>query len=186
MPGTQVEIRDPEDTRRVMKQGEKGEICVRGPQVMLGYWNRPDETAKVLVDGWLRTGDIGYVDEEGYFVIVDRIKDVVLCGGYNVYPRMLEEALYEHPDVAEAIVIGIPDEYRGQVPKAFVKLCAGGTATPESLKQHMAERVSPIEMPKFIELRNELPKTMVGKLSKKELVAEEMAKAAAAGARKVS
>jgi len=177
LPGTKVEVRDPVDPRRQMKQGEKGEICVAGPQVMAGYWNRPDETAMVLVDGWLRTGDIGYIDADGYVFLVDRIKDVILCGGYNVYPRIIEEALYQHSDVAEAVVIGIPDPYRGQSPKAFVKLRAGGQATPEDLKRHLAGYVSPIEMPKAIEIRTDLPKTMVGKLSKKELVAEETAKA---------
>lgn len=182
VPGTKVEVRDPVDPRRQMKQGEKGEICVAGPQVMAGYWNRPDETANVLVDGWLRTGDIGYIDEDGYVFLVDRIKDVILCGGYNVYPRIIEEALYQHPDVAEAVVIGIPDPYRGQSPKAFVKLRAGGQATPEDLKRFLSGYVSPIELPKAIEIRADLPKTMVGKLSKKELVAEEMAKAAASSA----
>jgi long-chain acyl-CoA synthetase len=95
---------------------------VRGPQVMRGYWNRPDETAKVMIDGALRTGDVGYLDKDGYLYLVDRIKDLIIAGGYNIYPRMLEEALYQHPAVKDAVVIGVPDAYRGQAPKAFVSL----------------------------------------------------------------
>ncbi|MGC2855559.1 long-chain-fatty-acid--CoA ligase [Novispirillum sp. DQ9] len=181
LPGTTVELRDPVDPQVAVPRGEKGEICIRGPQVMAGYWNRPEETARtILPDGMLRTGDIGVVDEDGYIFLVDRIKDVILAGGYNVYPRMIEEALYQHPAVAEAVVIGIPDAYRGQAPKAFVRLRDGAEATPEELRAHLSGHVSRIEMPKDIEIRDELPKTMVGKLSKKELVAEELARHAAA------
>ena len=111
--------------------GERGEVCVRGAQVMAGYWNRPGETAAAFIDGALRTGDVGYLDEDGYLFLVDRIKDVILCGGYNVYPRMLEEALYQHPAVLEATVIGIPDPYRGEAPKAFVVLRAGHEVSPD-------------------------------------------------------
>ena len=146
---------------------------MRGPQVMAGYWHRPAETEAVFVDGALRTGDIGYVDADGYLFLVDRIKDVILCGGYNVYPRVLEDALYEHPAVLEATVIGVPDAYRGQAPKAFVVLRSGAAATPEELKAHLAGYVSKIELPREIEIRDSLPKTMIGKLSKKELVAAE-------------
>jgi long-chain acyl-CoA synthetase len=181
VPGTHVEIRDPADPHRLLGVDERGEVCVRGPQVMAGYWQRPDETAAVMIDGALRTGDIGYRDADGYIYLVDRIKDVILCGGYNVYPRVLEDALYEHPAVAEATVIGVPDAYRGQAPKAFVVLRAGATATPEELRTFLAAYVSKIEMPREIEIRTSLPKTMVGKLSKKELVAEELRAAASAG-----
>jgi long-chain acyl-CoA synthetase len=174
--GTTIEIRGLDDPARIMPQGERGEICVRGPQVMRGYWNRPDDTSAVMIDGALRTGDVGYLDVDGYLFLVDRIKDVIIAGGYNIYPRMLEEALYQHPSVREAVVIGVADRYRGQAPKAFVTLKEGTRATPEELCGFLVEYVSKIEMPREVEIRTELPKTMVGKLSKKELVAEEAAK----------
>ncbi len=170
--GTTVEVRDP-DSGRVLPPGERGEVCVIGPQVMAGYYNRPEETRAVFSNGALRTGDIGYVDEDGYLFLVDRIKDVILCGGYNVYPRVLEDALYEHPAVLEATVIGVPDTYRGQAPKAFVVLRAGMVATPGQLREHLVGYVSKIELPREVEIRSSLPKTMIGKLSKKELVAEQ-------------
>ena len=174
MVDTTIEIRDPVDGVAV-PAGKRGEVCVRGPQVMQGYWKNPDATAETIADGALRTGDIGYLDEDGYLFLVDRIKDVILCGGYNVYPRVLEDALYEHPDVLEATVIGIPDAYRGQAPKAFVVLRAGAAATSDDLKAHLATYVSKIERPSEIEIRDSLPKTLIGKLSKKELVAEHRA-----------
>ena len=176
LPGTIVEIRDPEHPERLMPQGEKGEICVRGPQVMKGYLDRPDETAKVFIDGALRTGDIGYLDPDGYLFIVDRIKDLILCSGYNVYPRVIEEAAYQHPAVQDAIAIGIPDAYRGQAPKLFVTLRPGATATETDILEFLKEHLNKIEIPKAIEIRDTLPKTLVGKLSKKELVEEEAAK----------
>jgi long-chain acyl-CoA synthetase len=176
--GTTIEIRDPADPSRILPQGERGEICVRGPQVMRGYWNKPAETDNVLIEGALRTGDIGYLDEDGYLFLVDRIKDVIIAGGYNIYPRVLEEALYQHPAVKDAVVIGVPDQYRGQAPKAFVTLQQGQVATAAELRDFLKDYVSKIEMPRDVEIRDELPKTMIGKLSKKELVAEEMAKAA--------
>jgi long-chain acyl-CoA synthetase len=179
VPGTTIEIRGLDDPTRLMPQGERGEICIRGPQVMRGYWGRPDETAKVMVDGALRTGDVGLLDEDGYLFLVDRIKDVIIAGGYNIYPRVLEEALYQHPAVREAVVIGVPDAYRGQAPKAFVTLRDGEAATGAELRQFLADHVSKIELPREVEIRDTLPKTMIGKLSKKELVAEEMAKVAA-------
>ncbi|MGD0633834.1 MAG: long-chain fatty acid--CoA ligase [Beijerinckiaceae bacterium] len=177
---TIIELRDPETGKRITRVAEKGEILVRGPQVMRGYWNKPAETAAVFDDGALCTGDIGYLDADGYLYVVDRIKDVILCGGFNVYPRVIEDALYQHPAVAEAIVIGIPDEYRGQVPKAFVVLRNGMTATPEALQTFLEDYVSKIERPKTIEIRTVLPKTFVGKLSRKELVEEEAGKPGAA------
>ncbi len=179
LPETVIEIRDLADSTRLMPVGQKGEVCVRGPQVMAGYWNRPDETTAVFVDGALRTGDVGYLDEDGYLFLVDRIKDVILCGGYNVYPRMIEEALYLHPAVAEAVAIGIPDSYRGQAPKAFVTLRKDAQATPAELMEFLSAQISKIEMPKAIEIRESLPKSVVGKLSKKELVEEERQRAAA-------
>ncbi|WP_428394544.1 long-chain-fatty-acid--CoA ligase [Lichenicoccus sp.] len=174
--GTTIEIRDLDDPTRMLPAGERGEVCIRGPQVMAGYWNRPDETAAVMIDGALRTGDVGYLDAKGYLFLVDRIKDLILCGGYNVYPRTIEEALYRHPDVHEATVIGVPDAYRGESPKAFVVLHPGATADVAALRRFLDGELSRIEMPRDIELRDSLPHTTIGKLSKKELVAEEAAR----------
>ena len=180
-PGTVLEIRDPDNTHKILGPGERGEVCARGPQVMSGYWNRPEESEKTFIFGALRTGDIGYLDEDGYLFLVDRIKDMILCGGYNVYPRIIEDALYEHPMVHEAIVIGVPDAYRGQSPKAFVALHPGDVLDQDTLMAFLRERLNKIEMPSSIEFRDTLPKTLVGKLSKKELVEEEAARRAASG-----
>lgn len=185
LPGTTIEIRSVEAPRTALRQGEKGEICAAGPQIMAGYWRRPAETAEAINNGMLRTGDVGYLDEEGYLFLVDRIKDVILCSGFKVYPRIIEEAIYSHPAVAETIVIGVPDAYRGETPKAFVRLKAGATLDQESLVAFLEDKLSPIEMPKLVEFRDELPKTAIGKLSKKYLV-EEAAKAASAADGKIS
>ncbi|NKJ01074.1 long-chain fatty acid--CoA ligase [Novosphingobium sp. SG707] len=174
-PATVIEIRNPE-SGEILSMGERGEVCARGPQVMKGYWNRPEDTEKTFVDGALRTGDIGYLDDEGYLFLVDRMKDVILCGGFNVYPRVIEDAAYHHPAVEEAIAIGIPDAYRGQSPKLFIKLHAGMTATPQELLAFLGDYLNKIEIPKEIEIRDHLPRTLVGKLSKKELVEEERRK----------
>jgi long-chain acyl-CoA synthetase len=182
IPQTIVSLRALDDPTKEVAPGEKGEICVKGPQVMKGYWKKPQETADQFVGDYLRTGDVAIMDEQGFFFIVDRIKDLIICSGYNVYPRRIEEALYEHPAVEEVTVIGIPDEYRGEAPKAFVKLKAGATATPADLMKHLEPKLSRIELPEVIEIRAALPKTMIGKLSKKELVAEEAAKRKAAKA----
>lgn len=175
-PGTVIEIHDPEQPQTLMPTGERGEVMARGPQLMKGYWNKPDETAATFFDGALRTGDIGYLDADGYLFLVDRIKDLILRGGYNVYPRVIEDAAYQHPDVVEAIAIGIPDDYLGQVPKLFVALRPGSTLTAEELTEFLGIRINKIELPTEIEFRAGLPKTMIGKLSKKELVAEEKSK----------
>ncbi len=174
IPGTEVEIRDLEDPRRRLPPGVRGELCLRGPQVMKGYWRQPEETAQAFVDGTLRTGDVGYMDEEGYFYLVDRIKDLIIVHGHNVYPRTVEEAIYEHEAVLEVTVVGIPDEKRGQVPKAFVKLREGAALDAGALIDFLRSRLAPYELPREIEFRAELPKTMIGKLSKKELLAEEL------------
>ncbi len=179
-PHTVIEIRDPETGECCMGVGEKGEICARGPQVMKGYWNQPEATAATFVDGALKTGDIGYLDKDGYLFIVDRIKDLILCSGYNVYPRVIEDAAYEHPAVKEAVAIGIPDDYRGEAPKLFIALHPGEDLDAATLHEFLKMRLNPIEMPDAYEFRDELPKTLVGKLEKKALVAEERAKAAAA------
>ena len=181
-PGTTIEIRDREDPTRILPLGENGEICARGPQVMGAYWDKPEESRNAFVDGALRTGDVGHLDADGYLFIVDRMKDMILSSGYNVYPRVIEDALYEHPAVAEAVVIGVPDTYRGQAAKGFVTLVEGASVTPEALRDFLRDKVSKIELPREIEIRKSLPKTLIGKLSKKELVEEEKAKAAAGAA----
>jgi len=173
LPGTVVSLRSLADASVAVGPGERGELCVKGPQVMLGYWKRPEETASQFTGDFLRTGDVAIMDENGYFQIVDRIKDLIICSGYNVYPRRVEEAIYEHPAVEEVTVIGIPDKYRGEAPKAFIKLREGHTASVDDIRRHLAVKLSRIEQPAEIEFRDSLPKTMIGKLSKKELKAEE-------------
>ena len=173
LPGTIVSLRDLADPAKEVPLGEKGEICVKGPQVMKGYWKRPEETANQFVGDFLRTGDVGIMDEEGFIFIVDRIKDLIISSGYNVYPRRIEEAIYDHPAVEEVTVIGIKDQYRGEAPKAFIKLKAATAATEADIRKHLEVKLSKIEMPAQIEFREALPKTMIGKLSKKELRAEE-------------
>jgi long-chain acyl-CoA synthetase len=176
LPQTVLTLRDLTDPTREVPRGERGELCVEGPQVMRGYWNKPAETAAQFAGPCLRTGDVGIMDENGFFFIVDRIKDLIICSGYNVYPRRIEEALYEHAAVEEAVVIGIADKYRGEAPKAFVKLKSGQEATRAALMAHLETKISKLEMPVDIVFRDALPKTIIGKLSKKELKAEEMEK----------
>jgi long-chain acyl-CoA synthetase len=172
LPGTKVEIRDTAEPGKRVDHGQSGEIVVAGPQVMKGYWNREDETNRSMVDGYFRTGDIGYLDERGYMFIVDRLKDMIIAGGYNIYPANVESAIYSHPAVAEAIVIGVPDSYRGETVKAFVVLRGDGMLTLEDLQVHLKDKLSPIEMPRQLEIRQQLPKTVVGKLSRLELKRE--------------
>ncbi|NUB16714.1 AMP-binding protein, partial [Azospirillum brasilense] len=176
LPGVMVQIRALDDPDRVLPPGEKGQVALSGPNVMAGYWNKDEESRRTIVGGWLFTGDVGLMDEDGYVFLLDRLKDLIICGGYNVYPRVIEEAIYQHPDVVAVCVIGIPDDYRGQSPKAFVQLRSGADLTAERLKDFLRDKISRIEMPKQIEFRAELPKTAVGKLSKKELIAESLQK----------
>ncbi|MBL4612501.1 MAG: long-chain fatty acid--CoA ligase [Emcibacter sp.] len=177
LPGTEIIIMDRENPGQVMPLGESGEICIRGPQVMKGYWKCPEATADTIVNDMLRTGDVGYMDDEGFTYIIDRDKDLILVGGFNVYPRVVEEAIYEHPAVHEVTVIGIPDDYLGERPKAFVTLKNPDEDLAEDeLMAYIKDKLGKHERPKQIEFRAELPKTMIGKLSKKELVAEEKAK----------
>jgi long-chain acyl-CoA synthetase len=173
MPQTVIEIHSLEDPATTVPLGEKGEVCIRGPQVMSGYWNNQEATDAVLTDGCLRTGDVGYMDPDGYTYIVDRMKDMILSGGFNVYPRNIEEACYEHPSVSEAVCIGIPDGYSGERPKVFYTVKPDSTMSPEELQVFLKDRLSKVEMPREVEQRDTLPKTLVGKLSKKELVEEE-------------
>lgn len=156
--------------------GEEGELVVKGPQVMKGYWNMPDETNQVLRDGWLYTGDIAKMDEDGYFYIVDRKKDMVIAGGYNIYPREIEEVLYMHPKVMDAVIIGIPDPYRGETVKAFVVPKPGVALTEKEVLDFCRTRLAAYKMPKVVELREVLPKTMVGKVLRRQLRAEELSK----------
>jgi long-chain acyl-CoA synthetase len=170
-PGTEMKFIDVADPEREVKLGERGEICVKGPNVTKGYWKQPEATANAMTaDGFFRTGDVGYMDEDGFVYIVDRTKDMLLCGGFNVYPRNIEEAIYQHPSVEEVSVIGIPDDYRGETPKAFVKLKAGAAPlTLEAMKVFLKDRLGKHEMIGAMEIRDALPKTAVGKISKKEL-----------------
>jgi long-chain acyl-CoA synthetase len=176
LPGTEFSIRSLEDPTIEVERGEAGEICIAGPQVMAGYWNKPEETETVFVGRFFRTGDVGYMDEEGFIFIVDRIKDMIIASGFKIYPRRIEDVLYEHPAVEEVTVIGIPDTYRGEAPKAFIKLKEGVQATKAELLEFLRPRLSKIELPAEIEFRDSLPKTLVGKHSKKELRAERVAK----------
>lgn len=179
VPGTVVEITSIDEPETVLPQGEIGEICITGPQVMKGYWKRDEENARAFAGGRFHTGDVGRIDEDGYVYLIDRLKEVIIAGGYNVYPRHVEEAIYKHPSVLEVTVIGVDDAHRQQTVKAFVRLKEGESLTADELTGFLKDKLSPIEMPKQIEFRDELPKTIIGKLSKKELIAEEAAKQSA-------
>jgi long-chain acyl-CoA synthetase len=177
IPSTDARIVDVQTGEREMPVGESGELIIKGPQVMKGYLNMPGETATTLKDGWLHTGDVAKMDEDGYFYIVDRKKDMILASGYNVYPREVEEVLFEHPDVAEAVAIGVPDEYRGETVKAFVVKRSGAQTTEEEILDFCKERLAPYKAPKTVEFREDLPKSAVGKLLRRVLVDEESQKA---------
>jgi long-chain acyl-CoA synthetase len=173
LPGTLVEIISLDDGRR-LPLGQRGEICVTGPQVMAGYAEHAEETAETLRGGRLHTGDVGYIDPDGYVYVVDRIKDLILNGGFNVYPRMVEEAILLHPAVAEAIVCGIPDRHRGEIVKAYVRLCDGARLDVATLRAFLRDKLAPFEQPKQIEFRDQLPLSWLGKPSRRALVAEEL------------
>jgi long-chain acyl-CoA synthetase len=177
LPGTIVAIVGLTDPSQEMPCGETGELAVTGPQVMKGYWHNEKETAEVLQNGRLLTGDIARMDEDGFCFIVDRKKETIKVSGYNVFPRNIEEAIYAHPAVAEAAVVGIPDDYRGETPKAFVVLKKGQSLTKDALLDFLKERIGKHEMPTAIEFRPSLPKSPVGKILKKDLLAEEKEKA---------
>ena len=168
LPATDVRFIDIE-SNALAGPGERGELQVRGPQVMLGYYGDAEATAGAFIDGWLRTGDVGYVDADGYVFLVDRIKDLIISSGFNVYPRTIEEALLANEAVDEANVIGVPDTYRGEAAVAFVKLREGAAITEEALKTFIAGRLNKLELPREIIFKDQLPKTLIGKLSKKEL-----------------
>jgi long-chain acyl-CoA synthetase len=170
LPGIEMDVVALDDPKQVLATGEVGEIRIKGPNVTRGYWNRPKETAEAFVGDRFLTGDIGYVDSDGYFYLVDRKKDMIISGGFNVYPQMIEQAIYEHPSVQEVIVIGIPDDYRGEAAKAFVKLRASATPfTLDELKAFLAGKLGKHEIPAALDFVDELPRTSVGKLSRHEL-----------------
>ena len=177
LPGIAMRIVALDDPRRELPPGETGELAVRGANVTAGYLNRPEENETSFIDGWFLTGDIGYFDRDGFLFLVDRKKDMIISGGFNIYPQMIEQAIYEHPDVEEALVIGIADAYRGEAAKAFVKLRAGASElTLEDLRAFLRSRLGPHELPAALEIRAALPRTPVGKLSKLELKREERAR----------
>jgi long-chain acyl-CoA synthetase len=175
IPSTEARVVDVKTGETEMPIGDSGELIIKGPQVMKGYLDMPKETAETLKDGWLYTGDVAKMDESGYFYIVDRKKDMILASGYNVYPREIEEVLFEHPDVAEAVAIGVSDEYRGEAVKAFVVKRPGAQATEEKVLAFCKERLAAYKAPKAVEFREELPKSAVGKLLRRVLVDEERA-----------
>jgi long-chain acyl-CoA synthetase len=170
LPGIEMDVVSLEDPTKVLAIGEVGEIRIRGPNVTKGYWNRPQETAEAFVGDRFLTGDIGYVDDEGYFFLVDRKKDMIISGGFNVYPQMIEQAIYTHPSVQEVIVIGIKDDYRGEAAKAFITLREGAAAfSLDDLRAFLTGKLGKHELPAAVEFVKELPRTPVGKLSRHEL-----------------
>lgn len=171
-PDTEAKIVD-SYTGEELPQGEVGELIVRGPQVMKGYWNKPEETVTALRDGWLYTGDLGRQDEDGFFSIIDRKKDLIIAGGFNIYPREVEEVLYEHPCVKEAVVVGVPDSYRGETVKAYIVTRTGTQVTQEELNVWCRERMASFKVPRQYEFRSELPKTIAGKVLRRMLLEEE-------------
>ncbi|MBT2656146.1 long-chain fatty acid--CoA ligase [Bacillus sp. ISL-18] len=174
MPSTEYKIVDLATGTDEVQAGELGEVIIKGPQIMKGYWNLPEETAHTLRNGWLYTGDIARVDEDGYLYIVDRKKDLIIASGYNIYPRDIEEVLYEHPAVQEAVCIGVPDPYRGEDVKAVVVLKSGKTATEFELIQYCKQNMAAYKVPRIVEFRNQLPKTGVGKILRRALREETM------------
>ena len=171
LPGVEAAILD-EKTGEPLSAGGVGEIVVKGPNIMKGYWNAPDETANIFINGWMHTGDIGKMDEEGYFYVVDRSKDMILASGFNIYPREVEEVLYQHPAVAEAAVLGVPDAYRGETVAAVIVLKSGYAPAEETRAAIIAyckKELTPYKVPKIVEFRESLPKTLVGKVLKREL-----------------
>ena len=174
LPGTLIEVTSLDDPDRRLPLGQRGEICITGPQVMSGYAGQPEETAEALRGGRLHTGDVGFIDQDGYVYLIDRIKDLILNGGFNVYPRMVEEAILLHPAVAEASVCGVPDRHRGEQVKAYVRLAEGASLSAAELRAFLKDKLAPFEQPKQIELREQLPQSWLGKPSRRALVAEEL------------
>jgi long-chain acyl-CoA synthetase len=172
-PNTECRIVDMTDGEKDVPQGECGELVVKGPQITKGYLNKPEETEKILRNGWLRTGDLARMDEDGYLFIVDRLKELIICGGYNVYPRDIEEVIYSHPDILEAAVIGIPHPSRGEAVKVFAVLKEGKEMTTDDLIGYCSDKLAKYKLPTEVEFRESLPKSAVGKILKRELKSEE-------------
>jgi len=170
-PDTEAAIIDPV-TGKLLPPNEIGELVIKGPQVMMGYWNKPEATAQSFINGWFRTGDLGKMDEDGFFSIVDRIKDIIIASGFNIYPREIEEVLYEHPAIKEAAVLGVKDYYRGETVKAFIVFKEGEAATEEELDKYCRSKLAAFKVPQYYEFRDTLPKTMVGKILKRQLKEE--------------
>ncbi len=175
-PDTDVKLVDVDEGKEEMPRGEPGEIMIKGPLVMKEYWNNPQETALQLKEGWLYTGDIAVRDEDDYFFIVDRKKDMIIAGGYNIYPREIDEVLYQHPKIQDAAAVGVPDEYRGETVKAFVVPKEGESLSEEEIFEFCKDRLAAYKRPKLVEFRDSLPKSAVGKILRKELRAQEEAK----------
>ena len=177
LPDVVIKVVDSETGRRRMEAGELGEICFKAPNLMKGYWNRPQETSDMLRDGWLYSGDIGYLDSDGYLFLHSRKKDIIKTSGSQVWPREVEEILHEHPAVMEASVAGVPDQYQGEAVKAWVVLNAGMTCTADELREHCRSKLSAYKVPRYIEFKDNLPKTQVGKILRRILIEEETIKA---------
>jgi len=175
-PDTDVKLVDVDDAKTEVAQGEPGEIIIKSPLVMKEYWGNPGETAGQIIDGWLHTGDVAVRDEDDYFFIVDRKKDMIIAGGYNIYPREIDEVLYQHPKVKDAVTIGIPDEYRGETVKSYIVPVDGETVSEEEIFEFCKEKLAAYKRPKIIEFRDDVPKSAVGKILRKNLRAEEDAK----------
>ncbi len=176
IPSTYARVVDAEDPSKEMPLGESGELVIKGPQVMKGYHNMPEQNQEAIVDGWFRTGDMATMDEEGFFYIVDRKKDMIITGGFNIYPREIEEVLYGHEKISEAAAVGIPDEYKGEYIKAYIVLKDGQTMTEKEVLEYCSQNLTRYKVPKKVEFRSELPKTMIGKILRRVLLEEEKAK----------
>jgi len=179
-PDVDVKIVGLEDGRD-LPPGEPGQIVLRSPTLMLGYYNQPDATAEALKDGWLKTGDVGSIDQDGYFYITDRVKDLIIVGGFNVFPREIEEVLYQHPKIKEGVAVGVPDPYAGERIKVFAVLKEGETATEAELIDFLRERLTRYKVPSAVEFRDQLPKSMIGKILRRPLREEEVQKEPAVG-----
>ena len=180
LPGIEIDVVSLDDPTKVLSVGEAGEIRIKGPNVTKGYWNKPKETAESFVGDRFLTGDVGYMDADGYFYLVDRKKDMIISGGFNVYPQMIEQAIYTHPSVQEVIVIGIPDDYRGEAAKAFIKLRPDARPfTADELRAFLAGKIGKHELPASVDFVEELPRTPVGKLSRHELRQQQPSRATA-------
>jgi len=173
LPSTEAAIFDQDSGNQQLAPGEVGELAIRGPQVMRGYWNRPEETGQVLRDGWLFTGDVARMGADGFFSIVDRKKDLIITGGMNVYPRDVEEPLYAHPKISEAVALGVPDARWGEAVKVYIVLREGQTATAQEIIDYCRTRMARYKVPKQVEFRSELPRSLIGKVLRRQLLQEE-------------